>query len=69
MSFFSLSTSSAIQAIVQQTLTASSIEPVFESGGPPVPPLGAQRRSQEFKAQSHCRTHARSTPYASGKRW
>ena len=69
MSFFSTSTSSATQSVVQQALAGTGTKPLFELTGPPTLPPGARQRGQEIKAQARCRTHARSTPYSSGKRW
>jgi len=39
------------------------------AGGLPPVPLPTRRRLTEQQAAARCRSHARSTPYYSGKRW
>lgn len=69
MSFFSNSNSLGTPSTIRQALLGAITVPVFEAGAPPPLPPGTQRRYREVRAQAYCRTHARSVPHSSAKRW
>ncbi|SDX77194.1 hypothetical protein [Hymenobacter psychrophilus] len=69
MSFFSFTNSADAQFAIRQALTSTVSLPVFDAGAPPPLPPGTRQRHQEIKAQARCRTHARSAPHSSAKRW
>ncbi|WP_147320694.1 hypothetical protein [Hymenobacter lapidiphilus] len=69
MSFFSIPNSVDTQSIIRQALMGTTAPPVFEAGAPPPLPQGTQQRYREVRARVHCRTHARSAPHSSAKRW
>ncbi|WP_019946135.1 hypothetical protein [Hymenobacter aerophilus] len=69
MSFSVFQNSADTQAIIRQALTSPAVTPSPAVGAPPPLPPGTRQRQQEVKAQARCRTHARSAPHSSAKRW
>ncbi|SES88227.1 hypothetical protein [Hymenobacter actinosclerus] len=69
MSFFSYTNSADTQYAIRQALTGPAAPPTPGAGAPPPLPPGSHQRQREIKAQARCRTHARSTPHSSAKRW
>ncbi|NVO83735.1 hypothetical protein [Hymenobacter terrestris] len=69
MSFFSFTNSVDTQTAIRLAFTSTTTQPMSDAGAPPPLPPGTRQRYREIKAQAHCRTHARSTPHSSAKRW
>lgn len=69
MSRFSFTNSTDLQSAIRQALTGTASLPTLDAGAPPPLPAGTRQRHQETKTQAYCRTHARSAPHRSAKRW